>query len=105
MAVYQLMLLALAVLSTSVIVYGLWQMARGRRAQRRGQSGVLLADGAARILSGAFGWMIISMMTGAAYRLGDAGALAALIFGLTLLGLSGFIRLRWGQRGASSEGS
>jgi hypothetical protein len=104
MAFDRLMVLALAAISTTVIVYGLWQMVRGRRAQRRGGSRVLVADGAARVLSGVFGWVMISMMTGVTRRLG-VGPLVAVVVALTLLGLSAFIRRRWGQPGVSSEGS
>ncbi|RZU51306.1 hypothetical protein EV385_3120 [Krasilnikovia cinnamomea] len=97
MAFDQIMLMTLAVLCSAVLVYGLWQMARGWRARRPGESNVLIADGAARFLSGVHGWVMIAMLTGVARRLGGAGTLSALILALTLLALAAFIRRRWGS--------
>jgi hypothetical protein len=91
-AVDRLMLLALAVIATAAVVHGLWQMVRGWRALRRGGSSVPVADGVSRVLGGAFGWMVIAVLT-------EAGLLAALIMGLTFLGLSVFVRLRLGSAG------
>lgn len=103
---FQTLLIFLEVLAASLILYGLWEMRRGRLTRRSGGSGAsTVAAGVSKVLNGVAAVVLILLYTGVAWRLGHAGPTVAAAVYLMLLGLSLFIRRRFGQPGASSEGS
>ncbi|RZU49195.1 hypothetical protein EV385_0931 [Krasilnikovia cinnamomea] len=101
---FQILQVLLMIFATALILYGLWEMRRGWLISRSGGSGApKVAAGVSKVLNGVAAWVLIAVYTGADWGLGDGGAAAALVAYLALLGLSLYIRRRFGQPAASSE--